>query len=213
MNRPGRPKGEYRRVQPEGAAARRAPRPDAPRARDEVLPTSAATGTTAGELYAQLGLITRRLQDALSRLDAMPRLQASAHRLPDARSRLGDIAERTFAAADKVLTSVELAKRERERIDAAAQRLQQEPAAAVRCAAEVQAAASRIDAHLTDIMVAQDFHDLSGQMLAQVAAVAVELEDGLLQLLADGASAPSTAPPELARSQREVDELLASHGI
>ena len=66
--------------------------------------------------------------------------------------------------------------------------------------------------------MAQDFHDLSGQMLSKVAALASELEEGLLQLLRGAApvgpqdgTAPS--PGERARSQREVDELLARHGI
>jgi chemotaxis protein CheZ len=179
----------------------------------------------APELFEQLGLSTRRLQETLGQLDAMPRLCQSAQGLPDARGRLGDIARKTGEAADKVLTAVELAKQERLRISAAADRIAQACATADadrhrhalrQQAAEVDAAAARIDAHLTDIMVAQDFHDLTGQMVAKIVTLAIELEDGLLQLLVNrvpGDSAQPLQPPAgLAKSQREVDELLASLG-
>jgi chemotaxis protein CheZ len=188
---------------------------------NDLPPISAAA---APKLLEQLGLLTRRLQETLGQLDAMPRLRQSAQGLPDARGRLGDIARKTGEAADKVLTAVEQAKRERERIAAAAAHMAQACAAGDggldrqalrRQLAEVDAAATRIDAHLTDIMVAQDFHDLTGQMVAKVVTLAMELEDGLLQLLVHRAPDDDPAPPQragLAKSQREVDELLASMG-
>ena len=40
------------------------------------------------EVFQQLGHITRQLHDALQQLGVMPRLQAAADGLPDARSRL-----------------------------------------------------------------------------------------------------------------------------
>ena len=206
MSAPGRPKREYRKAQPDGTA---------------VSPTGVPSmpADKTAELFHQLGLITQRLQHALGQIDALPRLQHSVLGLPAARGRLDEVAAKSFRAADKVLTAVEQAKQERERIRAAAARLLQ-PAGdrqAVRDeVVQIEAAAARIDAHLTDIMVAQDFHDLSGQMLAQVAALAIELEAGLVLLLQGCeplAPAPCGNPAALARSQREVDELLASHGV
>jgi chemotaxis protein CheZ len=175
------------------------------------------------ELFEQLGVLVQRLQDTLGQLDAMPRLRHSAQGLPDARGRLGEIARKTGEAADKVLTAVEQAKQERVRIAAVAARMAQACAsddegldrpALRRQLAEVDAAATRIDAHLTDIMVAQDFHDLTGQMVAKIVTLAMELEDGLLQLLVNRAPDDAAPPPRagLAKSQREVDELLASMG-
>ena len=171
----------------------------------------------AAALFEQLGLITQRLQHTLSQLDALPRLQHSAQALPVARGRLDEVANKNFQAADKVLGAVEQAKHERACIAAAARRIQQPHIgeAALRAdALQIEAAAARIDAQLTDIMVAQSFHDLSGQMLAKVAALATELEAGLVQLL-QGDAPPAAAAPvaAVARDQREVDELLASHGI
>jgi chemotaxis protein CheZ len=63
----------------------------------------------------QLGTLTRLLHDTLQQLGVMPKLQVAADGLPDARSRLNYIAEKTAAAADKVLNSVDSAKAEHQR--------------------------------------------------------------------------------------------------
>ena len=170
----------------------------------------------------QLGQVARQLRDALDLLDVLPGLQQSGQCLPDARRRLSDIERRSFAAADKVLTAVEQAKQERARIAAAAQRMalalgagplaDADQAALSAQVAEVNAAAARTDVLLTDIMVAQDFHDLTGQMLQRIAALAVELESSLHRLpAASEAAAPQR--DDSAKNQREVDELLAGYGF
>ena len=56
--------------------------------------------------------ITRLLHDTLQQLGVMPKLQVAADGLPDARSRLNYIANKTGEAADKVLNSVDQAKAE-----------------------------------------------------------------------------------------------------
>jgi chemotaxis protein CheZ len=188
-----------------------------------MMPAHAASG-----VFQQLGQITRQLHETLDQFGFMPRLQHSALGLPEARDRLSYIARKTGEAADKVLTAVELAKHDRARIAAAARQLAQANAAdAARPAIqiyvdEVDAAAARIDAHLTDIMVAQDFHDLTGQMVAKIVDLAIELEDGLLHLLVRAApteagvsrtAADASRHGDVAGSQREVDELLASLGF
>jgi chemotaxis protein CheZ len=94
---------------------------------------------------------------------------------------------------------------------------------------DVEARTVRIDQHLTDIMLAQDFHDLSGRVVAKVIALATDLEDSLLKLLVQ------VVPPEqrekidtqvlhgpvvdpdrrtdVVKNQTEVDDLLASLGF
>lgn len=189
------------------------------------MPVHAASG-----VFQQLGQITRQLHETLDQFGFMPRLQHSALGLPEARDRLSYIASKTGEAADKVLTAVELAKQDRARITAAARQVAQANAASSGAAQpaiqayvdEVDAAAARIDAHLTDIMVAQDFHDLTGQMVAKIVDLAIELEDGLLQLLLRAApteagvsrpAADASRHGDVAGSQREVDELLATLGF
>jgi chemotaxis protein CheZ len=170
------------------------------------------------DALAQLGRMTRQLQAMLAELGG---LRQSAQGLPDARARLQQIEAKAFAAADKVLGAVEQAKGQRARIAQALHRLalllpppRQAPLQ------EIEAAAANIDQQLTEIMVAQDFHDLSAQLLAKVGALAIELEAGLTLLLQHAQPAASDAPacaapaaPPAAASQREVDELLASLGM
>ena len=47
------------------------------------------------EVFHQLGMITRQLHDTLTQLGVMPKLQIAADGLPDARSRLNYIADKT----------------------------------------------------------------------------------------------------------------------
>jgi chemotaxis protein CheZ len=200
-----------------------------------------APAAAAPEVYQQLGQITRQLHDTLQQLGVMPRLQQSAQNLPDARSRLSYIARKTGEAADRVLTAVEQAKHEHQAIQAASKQLAQRcgadparllPAAeALAFAATVEGAATRIDQQLTDIMLAQDFHDLTGQVVAKVVSLVIDLEDSLLKLLMQAAPAepapaaaaaqgPLNGPvvaamagAEVVSDQGEVDELLASLGF
>lgn len=191
------------------------------------------------EVFQQLGAITRVLHDTLQQLGVMPKLQVAAEGLPDARSRLQYIAQKTAQAADKVLTSVDQAKADHAHISEAtramAQAIVADPVKAVASGAvlnfvqDVEATTARIDGHLTDIMLAQDFHDLTGQVVAKVVNLAGELEDSLVKLLV------SVVPPEqrekvdpsvlngpvvnpegrtdVVANQGEVDDLLASLGF
>jgi chemotaxis protein CheZ len=191
------------------------------------------------EIFQQLGHITRQLHDTLQQLGVMPKLQIAADGLPDARSRLTYIARKTGEAADKVLNSVDQAKAEHSYISSETRRMAEaivaDPVKAVATGAvlnfvaEVEKSTARIDQHLTDIMMAQDFHDLTGQVVQKVVSLATDLEDSLVKLLVQA------APPEQAKkveevvlhgpvvnpegrtdivqNQGEVDDLLASLGF
>ncbi len=195
--------------------------------------------TTSPEVFQQLGSITRMLHDTLQQLGVMPKLQLAADGLPDARSRLNYIAEKTAHAAEKVLDSVDHAKAEHQRImsetRALASALTADPVRAVASGAvlnfvgDVEARTVRIDQHLTDIMLAQDFHDLTGQVVAKVIVLATDLEDSLLKLLVQVVPAeqrekidtqvlhgPVVDPDkrsDVVKNQSEVDDLLASLGF
>ena len=191
------------------------------------------------EVFQQLGAITRQLHDALTALGVMPKLQNAADGLPDARSRLNYIAEKTGAAANKVLNSVDQAKAEHSAISSDTRRMAEaimaDPVKAVASGSlmnfvgDVEAATARIDQHLTDIMMAQDFHDLTGQVVAKVVALASDLEDSLVKLLVQAAppeaqkvvehtilNGPVVDPEgrtDVVANQGEVDDLLASLGF
>lgn len=191
------------------------------------------------EVFHQLGLITRQLHDTLAQLGVMPKLKIAADGLPDARSRLNYIAKKTGEAADKVLNSVDRAKAEHAHIAEETRRIAEaivrDPVKAVASGSvmnfvgDVESATARIDQHLTDIMLAQDFHDLTGQVVAKVVALASELEDSLVKLLVQAAppehaqkveqavlNGPVVDPDgrtDVVKNQSEVDDLLASLGF
>ena len=194
---------------------------------------------TSPEVFQQIGAITRMLHDTMQQLGVMPRLQLAADGLPDARSRLNYIATKTASAAEKVLNSVDQAKAEHAQISEQTRTLAAElvanPVKAVASGmvlnfvGEIEQRTRRIDSHLTDIMMAQDFHDLTGQVVAKVVALANDLEDSLIKLLV------KVVPPEqrekvdpnvlhgpvvdpegrsdVVANQGEVDDLLASLGF
>ncbi|HWH84880.1 MAG TPA: protein phosphatase CheZ [Burkholderiaceae bacterium] len=207
---------------------------------DALAPQIAAGASP--DVFHQLGLITRQLHDTLHQLGVMPKLQAAADGLPDARSRLSYIAKKTGDAANRVLNSVDQAKAEHQAISSETRRigaaLLKDPVKAVASGAvlnfvgDVEAATARIDAHLTDIMMAQDFHDLTGQVVAKVVSLASELEDSLVKLLVQaappeqaqrvettllaGLAGPVVNPEgrtDVVANQGEVDDLLASLGF
>lgn len=191
------------------------------------------------EIFLQLGSITRLLHDTLKQLGVMPKLQEAADGLPDARSRLNYIATKTAQAAEKVLNTVDQAKSEQASISEATRRMAQaitaDPVKAVASGAvfnfvqEVEQRTATIDSHLTDIMMAQDFHDLTGQVVAKVVTLAGDLEDSLLKLLVqvippdqahkvksemlNGPVVDATGRTDVVTNQGEVDDLLASLGF
>jgi chemotaxis protein CheZ len=191
------------------------------------------------EVFQQLGTITRTLHDTMQRLGVMPKLQVATDGLPDARSRLNYIATKTAAAAEKVLNSVDQAKAEHAGISQATRELAAaivaDPVRAVASGAvmnfvqDVETRTQSIDNHLTDIMLAQDFHDLTGQVVAKVVTLANDLEDSLVKLLVQVVppdqrekvdpnilQGPVVSPEgrtDVVTNQGEVDDLLASLGF
>lgn len=208
-------------------------------------PPPAGALLSANEVHHQLGTLTRQLHDSLNGLGLTDKVKNWAGELPDAKSRLSYIARLTGEAAEKVLNQVDQAKAQHDHIIAQTRRmgalLLKDPVAAVadgevmKFVTEVEQSSKQVDAHLTEIMMAQDFHDLTGQVIAKVVNLAATIEEQLLLLLV------KTAPPELATKkaapaaeylpalagpvvngqantnvvtdQGEVDDLLASLGF
>jgi chemotaxis protein CheZ len=186
------------------------------------------------EVFSRLGNITRQLHDALKELGFAEKLQGTVGELPDAQSRLNYIARLTGEAADKVLNSVDEAKAKQAQIVQVSKLLADlfpaKPALAEQLM-KINQLGEQSDQHLTDIMMAQDFHDLTGQVINRVVKLAASIEEQLLQLLVDVApepvanrmpsdpmdlSGPVVNPEgrsDVAASQQDVDDLLASLGF
>jgi len=203
----------------------------------------AASSHASGDVHQRIGTLTRQLHDSLNELGYANQLRNSMSELPDAQSRLSYIARLTGEAAEKVLGRVEQAKAQTDLLADETRRvtasLIKDPVAAVAKGEimnylnDVEVIARTADEHLTEIMMAQDFHDLTGQVIARVVSLAATIETQLLQLVLD--TAPSgTAPPmpvelphghlagpvvdpektpDVVTDQSQVDDLLASLGF
>lgn len=203
--------------------------------------------TSAGEanVHYKLGQLTRQLHDALNELGFAEKLRGSMGELPDAQSRLSYIARLTGDAAEKVLNRVEQAKAQHDFLAAETKRVKtslvKDPVAAVAKGEimnyldDVAHITQEADVHLTEIMMAQDFHDLTGQVIARVVNLAATIEDQLVQLLIQTAppsaqpalGSPEASPrvhlagpvvdpentPDIVTNQSQVDDLLASLGF
>ncbi len=191
------------------------------------------------EVFQQIGTITRLLHDTMQQLGVMPKLQTATDGLPDARSRLTYIAQKTAEAANKVLNSVDQAKADHAAISSATREMAAaivaNPVKAVASGSvlnfvqDIEQRTARIDGHLTDIMMAQDFHDLTGQVVAKVVTLANDLEDSLVKLLVqvvppeqrekvdpnvlNGPVVNGQGRTDVVNNQGEVDDLLASLGF
>ena len=163
-----------------------------------------AAGLGQDDVHNKLGLLTRQLHDALRELGYADRLRSSADKLPDAQNRLSYIARLTGEAAEKVLSLVDDAKARQTNIVNATKQMRQsmiaDPVAAVakghimNYLEDMETATEIVDQQLTDIMMAQDFHDLTGQVIAKVVTLASSLESQLVELLVQTAPAGAVLP-------------------
>ncbi|EYC50000.1 chemotaxis protein CheZ [Hylemonella gracilis str. Niagara R] len=164
-------------------------------------------------VHHKLGLLTRQLHDALQGLGLAEKLHGSAIELPDARSRLTYIAKLTGEAAEKVLNRVDQAKSQNDHMGAQTKHmialLASDPVAAVakghvmNFLTDLEKTNTDLDQHLTEIMMAQDFHDLTGQVIARVLNLASNIEDQLIALLIQ--TAPADVQERLKQQTEQMD--------
>lgn len=205
-----------------------------------------STPITKEEAFSRLGLITREMHEAMAVLGGN-QLHDIVEEMPNARDRLAHVGKMTEEAANKVLNLVDKAKPECDDLAkrgielgqsiakmAASEDLSVERARALLglCGkfAERTATFSSGQADvLSDIMMAQDFQDLSGQVIKKVIDIITRTEMQLVQLLVDSAPQAGKAKQaeftgethqlqgpqaaDAALAQGDVDDLLASLGF
>ena len=202
--------------------------------------------TSHDEVLSRIGHMTRALHESLRGLGLDKLLEKAASDIPDARDRLDYVARLSEQAAKRVLDATDAANPLQDGIDADAAELSQawrsllasdsvsldvralaERTVAGLDASRVAAAATR--GHLMDIMMAQDFQDLTGQVIKRITGIAQNLEQQLVQMLVDFAPAevkrefdngllngPQVKPEgnsEVVADQGQVDDLLDSLGF
>ena len=202
------------------------------------------------EIYHRIGHLTRTLHDALRELGYHETLADARANLPDARDRLAYIARLTGDAAEKVLNSVDRARTVQEEMSGRAHGLRTRWGAVSTFTAKggratpagealvndtcaflqsLESQATQTNEILTEIMMAQDFHDLTGQVIRKVVALAQTLEEQLVALLLEAHPGEARAPApsgtlegpvvraegrtDVVTDQAGVDDLLASLGF
>jgi len=206
-----------------------------------------ADATSHDEVLSRIGHMTRALHESLRGLGLDKLIEKAASDIPDARSRLDYVARLSEKAAQKVLNATDAAMPLQDAVDQGALQLRGQwqamldsdagadapwRALALRTVAELDAsrdAVSGTKSHLMDIMMAQDFQDLTGQVISKVAAITQTLEQQLVQMLVDFApedvrreldngllNGPQINPEgksDIVADQGQVDDLLDSLGF
>jgi chemotaxis protein CheZ len=192
------------------------------------------------DTYTQLGGIVRQLHDALSTLGYDVAIREIAGEIPDARDRLSYVRGMTESAANKVLNLVDAATPSCDDLAGRSADLQRRlhhhlgggadsPAAdrsllndCLNYVQHVNSEAETLHSTFTDIMMAQDFQDLSGQVIGKVIDIISRTEAQLVELLLHSAAQGESSRveelagpqvPEKAMQQDDVDDLLASLGF
>jgi chemotaxis protein CheZ len=189
----------------------------------------------------QLDARVRRLGATLAELGWDAALHQLVDEIPDARERLDYVGKMTESAATRVLNMVDAAQpvcqsaaSDAQALAARLGELAAHPELGVGEARAALAEAVAALTHqagvmrgqagvLTDIMMAQDFQDLSGQVIKKVVGIIGHTEQQLRQLLAqtegrgeaplDTGKLQGPQVPTKAVAQEDVDDLLASMGF
>lgn len=201
------------------------------------------------ELYQDMGKLTRELHDAISNFGMDDRIATMAeHSIPDARERLNYVISKTDEAANKTLEAVEESipicndlNNEAIKLHATWQQFTNRELSAD----QFRQLSKDIDDfflknndlekvknHLTEILLAQEYQDLTGQIIKKVINLVGEVESNLVNIIKltggvetdstkkeetsaslDGPPVPGLAHKDTVTGQDEVDDLLSSLGF
>ncbi|PWB55356.1 MAG: protein phosphatase CheZ [Nitrosomonadales bacterium] len=216
-----------------------------------VAPASVVSGDSgeacSEKVFSSIGHMTRKLHDTLRELGYDKSLEKVAEGLiPDARDRLNYIAAMTEQAAERALSATEAAQPLQEKLESGASALagkwdrmfgnQMSVDEFKQLVSDTRSYLHEVPAHtqatntqLMEIMMAQDFQDLTGQVIKKIIELAQQVEAQLLQLLIDSTPAEKRGEvdagllngpvvnadgrSDVVTNQQQVDDLLESLGF
>ncbi len=207
-------------------------------------------------LFQELGKLTRDLHDTLMGFQVDSKMASMAQNdIPDAKERLNHVITMTEEAADKTLTAVESSLSLADELKEKASTLQENWGRFRKRDMDVDEFRSmsgeldeffqwlkingpEISAKLSDIMMAQGFQDLTGQIIRRVIILVQDVEEGLVGLIrvsgqnmmtqsqgtqkkekdgpdieAVGPAVPGVDKGDIVSGQDDVDDLLSSLGF
>lgn len=201
------------------------------------------------ELYQDMGKLTRELHDAISNFGIDDSINVMAEKdIPDARERLNYVISKTDEAANQTLEAVEESIPICTDLDKQATELhgrwkkftnRELSADEFRTLSkdiyvffETTHGLTTVKEHLTSVLLAQEYQDLTGQIIKKVINLVGDVEDklvGLIQITGapqiqeekkessssslDGPPVPGIAHSDTVSGQDEVDDLLSSLGF
>lgn len=205
--------------------------------------------TADKKVIDQIGQLTRNLHDSLRELGYDKRLESIAAEAPEAQDKLTYIATKTEQAAERTLNATEIAMPIQEKLSTDATHLSEQWKQALEMHQsnpdtekfktllidtlqyldKVPEQTNATNTQLLEIMMAQDFQDLTGQVIKKVTHMVQSLEKDLIDLLLANVPAkkstisdegllngPVTNPEkrnDVVCDQDQVDDLLASLGF
>jgi chemotaxis protein CheZ len=165
-----------------------------------------AAGEDATEkLVTRIGQLTRMLRDSMRELGLDKQVERAAEAIPDARDRLNYVASMTEQAAERALNAIEIAKPIQEQLKQEASALDErwqdwfeDPLEADEARELVKDTrdylqamtpqTQAINTQLMEIMLAQDFQDLTGQVIKKIMELVYNIEQQLLAVLLENIS-------------------------
>jgi chemotaxis protein CheZ len=203
-------------------------------------------GNGPGDVMMRIGQLTRTLHDAMRELGYDRLLEKTASAIPDARDRLDYVVKMTEQAAVRALNAIETAQPIQDRLGDEAGRLSAQwqklfdkqlnvdefktlVAGTRDYLDDVPKQTRATNAQLLEIMMAQDFQDLTGQVIKKITALAQNMEQQLVHLLVDlvpaemrseidagllnGPVINAAGRNDVVTDQNQVDDLLESLGF
>ncbi|GAB4387941.1 MAG: protein phosphatase CheZ [Thermodesulfovibrionales bacterium] len=173
--------------------------------------------STEGDLYKEIGRVTRKLHDAVSEFKSTvdPRLRRLASdEVPNAVDGLQFVIEKTESAANRTMGIVEKYLSGLGELAAHIDKLKG-PKASVNY---LKSFSQELSGDLTEILVAQEYQDITGQTIKKVIDLVGSIEAELVKLIATFGVKLDTkkvGEREIERkvTQNEVDDLLRDFGF
>lgn len=211
--------------------------------------TASAAGAWEGQdkAFNMIGQLARQLHDAVRGLGYDKLLEKTMTALPDAKDRLAYVANLTEQAACRVLNATDVAMPLQEQMGISSKALGarwdkvfagemgvedfRQLAAETRAYLNVQVPeqAAATSAQLMEIMMAQDFQDLTGQVIKKIVILAQDMEAQMMQILIEimpemkkteevnsllnGPVVNADGRADVVVNQEQVDDLLGSLGF
>ncbi len=217
---------------------------------ETIQETTVSTEATETTVVDQVGQLTRTLHNSLRELGYDKRLEDLSAEVPEAQDKLTYIASKAEQAAERVLNATEIAMPIQDELSSESTNLSEQWKQALESQESspddaekyknliintlayldsVPKQTSATNAQLMEIMMAQDFQDLTGQVVSKVTKMVKDLEFGLIQLLVANVpekkrigidegliNGPAVNPEkrdDVVSDQEQVDDLLASMGF